>query len=250
MAGRQLQHVTAIRPARPGELSRLGPLYVRSGFDARLAKVVGFARARLGGEVFVAVPEGELAGVAAGAWFGATGWVGGVAVAPERRRAGLGGALTEAVIAHLQGRGAATVLLHATDAGRRVYQRLGFLAEGEYLTLAGPPLPAAGPAGNGVRPGQAGDLAAVSALDRQAARVGPRSPPTRRPGCPCCRPPAGWTPARSPSRCPTATRRPAGRWPPPASASAPAPPACTWDPRSRGVRPPSSAASPCSGVDA
>jgi GNAT superfamily N-acetyltransferase len=168
MAGRQLQHVTAIRPARPEELPRLGPLYVRSGFDARLAKVVGFARARLGGEVFVAVPEGELAGVAAGAWFGATGWVGGVAVAPERRRAGLGGALTEAVIAHLQGRGAATVLLHATDAGRPVYQRLGFLAEGEYLTLAGPPLPAAGPAGNGVRAGQAGDLAAVSALDRQA----------------------------------------------------------------------------------
>jgi GNAT superfamily N-acetyltransferase len=187
MASRHLQHVTAIRPARPEELTRLGPLYVRSGFDARLARVVGFARARLGGEVFVAAADGELAGVAAGAWFGATGWVGGVAVVPERRRAGLGGALTEAVVAHLQGSGAGTVLLHATEVGRPVYQRLGFLAEAEYLTLAGPPLSAAGPAGgggagldpgggyaaggpnaNGVRAGRAGDLAAVSALDRQA----------------------------------------------------------------------------------
>jgi GNAT superfamily N-acetyltransferase len=170
--------MTAIRPARAEELSRLGPLYVRSGFDARLARVVGFASARLGGEVFVAAADGELAGVAAGAWFGATGWVGGVAVAPERRRAGLGGALTEAVIAHLHGRGAGTVLLHATDAGRPIYQRLGFAAEAEYLTLAGPPLPpaaaapdpgdrhAAGPAdADGVRAGEAGDLAAVTGLD-------------------------------------------------------------------------------------
>jgi GNAT superfamily N-acetyltransferase len=171
-----------IRPARQPELSQLGGLYARAGFAARLAGVVGFARARLGGEVFVADLDGELVGVAAGAHFGASGWVGGVAVAPERRRAGLGGALTEAVVAHLRDRRAGTVLLLATELGRPVYERLGFVAEGEYVTLAGPPVtgrsagggrpwgterePAGLPAG--VRVGRAGDRTAVLELDRAA----------------------------------------------------------------------------------
>ena len=174
-------HRPGIRPARQEELPRLGGLYARAGFAPRLAGVAGFARARLGGEVFVADVDGELVGVAAGAHFGASGWVGGVAVAPERRRAGLGGALTEAVVAHLRDRRAATVLLLATELGRGVYRRLGFAEEAEYLTLAGPPLPPGGappahaPAGGGggavgrgVRGGRAGDRAAVGALDRAA----------------------------------------------------------------------------------
>jgi GNAT superfamily N-acetyltransferase len=188
----------AIRPARRDELARLGGLYARAGFSARLAGVVGFARARLGGEVFVADLDGELVGVAAAAQFGASGWVGGVAVTPERRRAGLGGALTEAVVAHLRDRQAATVQLLATELGRPVYERIGFAAEAEYVTLTGPPgpgvgggvrwapgaggvVPVPGRAGEvrepvgaggmpaaGVRAGRPGDRAAVLALDRLA----------------------------------------------------------------------------------
>jgi predicted N-acetyltransferase YhbS len=194
-------HRPAIRPARQEELSGLGSLYARAGFSARLAGVVGFARARLGGEVFVADLDGELVGVAASAHFGASGWVGGVAVTPEHRRAGLGGALTEAVVAHLRDRRAGTVQLLATELGRPVYERLGFAAETEYRTLTGPPAPAGpgfaarpqgappdpveaagavgvragavrGGAGDGgpvgVRAGRPGDRAAVLALDRQA----------------------------------------------------------------------------------
>jgi GNAT superfamily N-acetyltransferase len=157
-----------IRPARQEELSRLGALYVRAGFTARLAGVVGFARARLGGEVVVADLDGELVGVAAGAHFGASGWVGGVAVAPERRRAGLGGALTEAVVTQLRDRRAVTVQLLATELGRPVYERLGFVAEAEYRTLAGPPAPPPGGTPAGVRAGRATDRAAVLALDRLA----------------------------------------------------------------------------------
>jgi GNAT superfamily N-acetyltransferase len=170
-----------IRPAHQPELSQLGSLYARAGFAARLAGVVGFARARLGGEVFVADLGGELVGVAAGAHFGASGWVGGVAVAPERRRAGLGGALTEAVVAHLRDRRAGTVLLLATELGRPVYERLGFVAEAQYVTLAGPPVTGRADAGRlwggerepaglpgGVRVGRAGDRTAVLALDRAA----------------------------------------------------------------------------------
>lgn len=157
----------AIRSARPEDLARLGPVYEQAGFGGRLANVVGFARAWLDGEVVVAEAEGALVGVAAGAMFGGTGWVGGVAVVPAHRRIGLGGALTEAIVEFLEAGGAATVLLHATALGRPVYERLGFVPETAYQTLAGPTLPRV-PREAPVRVGQAGDLEAVLALDLAA----------------------------------------------------------------------------------
>jgi GNAT superfamily N-acetyltransferase len=160
----------AVRSARAGDLARLGSLYEEAGFSARLAGVVGFARARLGSEVVVVEAGGDLVGVAAGAVFAGSGWVGGVAVAPGHRRAGLGAALTGTIIAFLEARGAATLLLHATALGRPIYERLGFAPEGDYLTLTGPTLPRRPPAAGdrAPRPGRADDLAAVLALDRAA----------------------------------------------------------------------------------
>jgi GNAT superfamily N-acetyltransferase len=156
-----------LRSARPDDLARLGPLYEQSGFGARLAGVVGFARARLDGEVVVAEAGGELVGVAAGAVFTGTGWVGGVAVVPGHRRAGLGGTLTEAIVEFLEGRGVTTVLLHATALGRPVYERLGFVPEAAYLTLTGPTRPPS-PGDRSLRAGRQSDLAAVLALDLAA----------------------------------------------------------------------------------
>jgi ribosomal protein S18 acetylase RimI-like enzyme len=158
---------SAIRSARADDLGRLGPLYEQAGFGARLAGVVGFARARLDGEVVVAEADGELVGVAAGAVFGGTGWVGGVAVVPAHRRVGLGAALTGAIVAFLEGRDVATVLLHATALGRPVYERLGFVPETAYLTLTGPTRPRAA-SDPLLRPGRAADLEAVAALDLAA----------------------------------------------------------------------------------
>ena len=156
-----------LRSARPDDLAGLGPLYEQSGFGARLAGVVGFARARLDGEVVVAEAGRELVGVAAGAAFSGTGWVGGVAVVPGHRRAGLGGALTEAIVQFLEGRGVATVQLHATALGRPVYERLGFVPEAAYLTLTGPTRPPS-PGDPSLRAGRQADLEEVLALDLAA----------------------------------------------------------------------------------
>jgi hypothetical protein len=81
----------------------------------------------------VLVATGRLRRVIGGACcasFGDTGWIGALGVVPRARRRGLGAALTEAAVQWLRDRGAKTVLLHATDAGQPVYERIGFVAEG------------------------------------------------------------------------------------------------------------------------
>src|SRR6266699_6942772 len=75
-----------VRPARDADLDLLAEVYERASFNPRLAAVDRFARASLGGGVFVAERDGDLVGVSGCAHFGATGWVGGVAVVPEARR--------------------------------------------------------------------------------------------------------------------------------------------------------------------
>src|SRR6266498_1867653 len=95
-----------IRPARDHELALLGRVYERASFNPLLAEVARFARDALGGAVFVAEQDGQPVGASACAHFGATGWVGAVAVLPQRRRAGLGRALTVVAIERLRQLGA------------------------------------------------------------------------------------------------------------------------------------------------
>jgi GNAT superfamily N-acetyltransferase len=155
-----------VRPALEAELDLLGDVYRRSSFNPRLAAVDRFARDVLGGEVFVAERDGAVVGASGCAHFGATGWVGAVAVVPEARRAGLGRALTEAAMDCLRERGATTIQLHATEMGRPVYQRLGFVAEAGCVTLSGSWRPGQPPAG--VRVARPDDLRAAIEVDRQA----------------------------------------------------------------------------------
>lgn len=167
-----------IRPALDHELALLAGSYRRANFNPQLAEMGRFARDTLGGELFVAEQDGELAGASACASFGESGWVGAVAVVPERRRGGLGRALTQAAIERLLQLGASTVMLYATEMGRPVYERLGFVAEGECVTMGGDRRARRGPrrrggsrAGSmpgGVRPARAGDLEAVLEIDRDA----------------------------------------------------------------------------------
>jgi ribosomal protein S18 acetylase RimI-like enzyme len=116
------------------------------------------------GHFLAAERDGELVATGAGIGFGPTGWIGGIAVAPAARGARLGQALTEAVIEALGPR--ETLLLLASDAGRPIYERLGFEVEETYRVLWSPPASeVASPEPNGLRRLTAADRDAVAALD-------------------------------------------------------------------------------------
>ena len=131
--------------------------------------------------LFVAELDGEIVGTAGATIFPGTpptGWAHGIVVPPGQQRSGLGTRLTEAAIAWLHARSAGAVLLLATDAGRPVYERIGFVAGERYGSFAWPPTSAGGISADAIsagaisaganvviRPMRAGDLHAVYALD-------------------------------------------------------------------------------------
>jgi GNAT superfamily N-acetyltransferase len=162
-----------IRPARPPDFEELVRVFARAELGGpAMAPELAFVQARLGGQAFVADAGDALVGASAAVVFGSNGWIGGVAVLPERRRAGLGSSLTAAAARWIAEAGAGTASLYATAMGRPVYEGLGFVAEGRWLRLTVPDAAGERPEvpGDGsveVRAGRAGDLDAVVALDRE-----------------------------------------------------------------------------------
>ena len=170
--------VAAVRDARHEEAGAIADLLSRAAFGPTVSRLVAFPRTSPHGDVLVAENgDGAAAGAVCCVSFGATGWIGALGVAPEARRHGLGRALTEAAIARLHERGAGTVLLFATDMGRPLYERLGFVIEGAATAWRG--TAGAIPTGVQVRRLREDDRAAVSELDR-AATGEDRSQPARR----------------------------------------------------------------------
>jgi predicted N-acetyltransferase YhbS len=157
-----------VRPASAGETDVAVDLLSRAAFGPTVARLVEFPRTSPHGCVLVAEWRGTIRGAACCLSLGATGWIGALGVAPEARRRGLGGELTRACVEWLHGRGAATVLLFATDLGRPVYERHGFVAEGGATAWRG----VAGSSGDGgeveLRALREEDRDAVRALDRMA----------------------------------------------------------------------------------
>ena len=155
--------IRAMMPAGVGpaaEMIRQGEWGDRSVF---LAWAVEFPPSHL----FVAEDAGRIVGTGIATANGPVGWVGTIFVAPDRRREGLGDALTRAVIADLETRGCRTLKLMATDAGRPLYVRLGFEVQAPQLFFT-----AAGLAPNetddGVLPFDPTMLPGIIALDRLA----------------------------------------------------------------------------------
>jgi GNAT superfamily N-acetyltransferase len=119
--------------------------------------------------LFVAEVDGQIVGTGGATIFPgapATGWVHGIVVQPGQQRGGLGARLTEAAIAWLRDRSVGAVQLLATEAGRPVYERLGFAAGERYGSFAWPAV--APDTGVVTRPLNTADLPAACALDRAA----------------------------------------------------------------------------------
>jgi len=115
----------------------------------------------------VADQDGRVIGTGVATVNGRVGWVGAIFVALDRRRAGLGSALSAAVVEELVRRGCETQVLIATDEGRPIYERLGFSVHARYVLETAPD--AASPRDDDrVRPYAASDFDAIADLDRRA----------------------------------------------------------------------------------
>jgi GNAT superfamily N-acetyltransferase len=101
---------------------------------------------------------------------GPVGWLGAIVVAAELRGRGLGRAITEDLCRRLRAAGCVTLSLEATDAGRPMYERMGFRLVTHYHQIQADHLPdlPAEPDGAHVRRLEPADLPAVFELDRLA----------------------------------------------------------------------------------
>ncbi len=77
----------------------------------------------------VAERDGALLGCGGATIMGAVSYIGLVGVDPARQRQGIGAALMRALIDWSQERGCATILLDASNAGKPLYLKLGFVIE-------------------------------------------------------------------------------------------------------------------------
>jgi len=141
---------------------------VLAGGWADFGLVFAFAVQSPASLAMVAEVAGAPVGVGIGTRNGTTGWLGPIYTTPAMRGQGVGRMLTNAVADGLEAAGCESLLLAATELGKPVYGRLGFVAEGRYHVFQGQAsaLQNDGPA---VRLAQASDMDAIRAMDRWAS---------------------------------------------------------------------------------
>ncbi len=118
----------------------------------------------------VAEYDGALAGVGGATIMGAVSYIGLVGVDPDLQGRGIATVLMRALIAWLQDHGCSTILLDASDAGKPLYLRLGFVIEDSvsiWRAQERAPLPDQLPATVVVQPFRESDLSAIIAFDAQ-----------------------------------------------------------------------------------
>ncbi len=127
--------VTAIRPYRDADESAVVALWEACGLTRPWnppAADIALLRGSGHGEILLAEQEDGVTGSVMVGHDGHRGWIYYLAVAPSRRRGGLGGQLMRAAEAWLQGRGIRKVELMIRDTNAAVmafYSRLGYCKE-------------------------------------------------------------------------------------------------------------------------
>jgi GNAT superfamily N-acetyltransferase len=156
-----------VRPMRPDDLPGLTAAILADDWGDRRSWLE-FVTRHPGCRAMVAADGDDVAFATAVVTLnGPVGWIGTVWVDPARRRGGVGRALTAAVVDEADAAGCRTLVLVATDAGRPLYEGLGFSVQTWYVTVEAPGLPP-GPSDPRVRPFRPTDLPGMLALDRSA----------------------------------------------------------------------------------
>jgi GNAT superfamily N-acetyltransferase len=155
-----------IRPMLADDVPAAAQVILEGGWSDRS----GFFRWAIGHPTcypVVADEDGRIVGTGLATVNGRVGWVGAIFVAQDRRRNGLGSALSAAVIDELERQGCTTQVLIATDEGRPIYERLGFRLQTRYVLQQSPEGPPSSADGI-VRPYGPDDFDAIARLDRAA----------------------------------------------------------------------------------
>jgi GNAT superfamily N-acetyltransferase len=158
---------TRIRPMLATDIAAASQVIVDGGWSDRTA-LFQWAVDQPTVDPLVADEEGRIVGTGVATANGHAGWVGAIFVDLQRRRSGLGTALSAAVVEALEARGCVTQLLIATDEGRPIYERLGFRLDTRYVRAVAPVGPPSHDVDRRVRPLESGDVEAIVALDREA----------------------------------------------------------------------------------
>jgi predicted N-acetyltransferase YhbS len=159
-------HFPTIRAMTPVDAGPTADAIERAGWGARHVKMAFVAR-HPECRPFVADMDGTIVGSGVTTVNGPVAWIGTIWVDPAWRGRGLGKALTLTTIEAAEAAGCQTLVLVATDAGRPLYERLGFEIQAHYRTMEAPGL-ADAHADARVRAYRADDLASMSALDATA----------------------------------------------------------------------------------
>jgi ribosomal protein S18 acetylase RimI-like enzyme len=116
------------------------------------------------------VVDGRLVATGLATVNGPVGWLGAIVVDPEYRRRGFGRAMTEELCRRLRAAGCVTLSLESTDAGRPMYEGMGFRLMTHYHQLQADHLAErpVEPSGTRARRLESADLPAVLELDRLA----------------------------------------------------------------------------------
>ena len=156
-----------IRGMRPADTEPLADAIARSDWGARHAKMAWVAT-HPECRPFVAEIDGAIVGSGVTTVSGRVAWIGTIWVDPAWRGHGLGTALTQATIGAAEAAGCRTLLLVATDAGRPLYEKIGFEVQTHYRIFEAPGLAGTVPSDPRVRAFRMDDLAEMVALDAAA----------------------------------------------------------------------------------
>ncbi len=159
-------HLPTIRPMLPDDVPAVAAAIERADWGDRRLEL-DFVTRHAETHPLVAKADEMVVGTGIATLNGTVAWVGTIWVDPAWRRRGVGIAMTQAVIDVAESAGCRTLLLVATEAGRPLYERLGFELQTWYRILEAPGLGevAVDPR---IRPYVPGDLGAMGELATSA----------------------------------------------------------------------------------